>query len=201
MRTATAPMPQIPQLADDRVLNSAETALALKLISRMDFLRLKAIARWHARGLPPDVTWDDLLQEAFTRVIVGSRRKPEGVSMVAFLAGIMRSLRAEHWRRVRGGPGSRETLRLDHQDLSRAVALPDPAADLEHALIAREQLVAIQQLFAGDAVALRILAGLAEGLTAAQMRAALRISKTEYDSARKRMRRALLREGLTCGQN
>src|SRR5580704_1237274 len=56
MRTATAPMTQIPQLADDRVLNSAETALALKLISRMDFLRLKTIARWHARGLPPHVT-------------------------------------------------------------------------------------------------------------------------------------------------
>src|SRR5258708_930774 len=57
-------MSPIPQLADDRVLRPAETALALKLISRMDFLRLKSIARWHARGLPPDVTWDDLLQEA-----------------------------------------------------------------------------------------------------------------------------------------
>src|SRR5258707_11252063 len=136
MRTATATMPQIPQLADDRVLNTAETALALKLISRMDFLRLKTIARWHARGLPPDVAWDDLLQEALTRVIVGSRRKPQDVSMVAFLAGIMRSLRAEHWRRVRGGPRS-ETLRIDHQDLSSAAALPGPAADFEHALIAR----------------------------------------------------------------
>jgi len=59
----------------------------------MDFLRLKSIARWHARGLPPDVTWDDLLQEAVTRVLVGSRRQPEGLTMVAFLAGVMRSLR------------------------------------------------------------------------------------------------------------
>jgi RNA polymerase sigma-70 factor (ECF subfamily) len=193
-------MPQLPQLADDRVLNSAETALALKLISRMDFLRLKTIARWHARGLPPDVGWDDLLQEALTRVMVGSRRKPEGVPMVAFLAGIMRSLRAEHWRRVRGAPGAPEPLRIDTRDLSRAAALRDPAADLERALIAREQLDAIQQLFAGDPPALRILAGLAEGHSAAQIRAALKISKTEYDSTRKRMRRALLREGLTCEQ-
>src|SRR5258708_23720654 len=123
MRTATATMPQIPQLADDRVLNTAETALALKLISRTDFLRLKTIARWHARGLPPDVAWDDLLQEALTRVIVGSRRKPQDVSMVAFLAGIMRRLRAEHWRPVRGGPGSRETLPIEHQDLWRPAAM------------------------------------------------------------------------------
>jgi RNA polymerase sigma-70 factor (ECF subfamily) len=193
-------MTRIPKLADDRVLKPAETALALNLISRMDFLRLKAIARLHARGLPPDVTWDDLLQEAFTRVIVGTRRKPEGVPMVAFLAGIMRSLRAEHWRRARG-TGSRETLRIDHPGLTATTALRDPAADLEHALIAREQLDAIQKLFAGDALALGILAGLAEGRSAAQIRAALAISKTAYDSTRKRMRRALLREGLTCAQN
>jgi DNA-directed RNA polymerase specialized sigma24 family protein len=194
-------MPQIPQLADQRILTPAQVALALNLISRMDFLRLKAIARLHARGLPPDVSWDDLLQEAFTRAMVGSRRKPQGVAMVAFLAGIMRSLRAEHWRRARGGPASRETLRIDHQDLSRTGELRDSASDLEQALLAREQIEAIERLFAGDPVALGILAGLAEGRSAAQIRAGMGISKTVYDSARKRMRRTLLREGLTCGLN
>jgi DNA-directed RNA polymerase specialized sigma24 family protein len=194
-------MPQIPQLADNRILRPAEVALALNLISRMDFLRLKAIARLHARGLPPDVSWDDLLQEAVTRALVGSRRKPQAVPMVAFLAGIMRSLRAEHWRRARGGPRSREILRIDHQDLSRVGELRDPASDLEQALLAREQIGAIEQLFAGDPVALGILAGLAEGRSATQMRAALGISKTIYESARKRIRRTLLREGLTCALN
>jgi DNA-directed RNA polymerase specialized sigma24 family protein len=194
-------MPQIPQLADQRILTPAQVALALNLISRMDFLRLKAIARLHARGLPPDVSWDDLLQEAFTRAMVGSRRKPQGVAMVAFLAGIMRSLRAEHWRRARGGPATGETLRIDHQDLSRTGELRDPASDLEQALLAREQIEAIERLFAGDPAALGILAGLAEGRSAAQIRAGMGISKTVYDSARKRMRRTLLREGLTCGLN
>jgi DNA-directed RNA polymerase specialized sigma24 family protein len=195
-------MPQIPQLADPRILTPAQVALALNLISRMDFLRLKAIARLHARGLPPDVSWDDLLQEAFTRAMTGSRRKPQGVAMVAFLAGVMRSLRAEHWRRAHGGPASNETLRIDHQrDLSRAAELRDPGCDLEQALLAREQIEAIEQLFAGDPVALGILAGLAEGRSAAHIRAGMGVSKTDYDSARKRMRRALLREGLTCGLN
>ncbi len=195
-------MPQIPKLADQRILTPAQVALALNIISRMDFLRLKAIARLHARGLPPDVSWDDLLQEAFTRAMVGSRRKPQGVAMVVFLAGIMRSLRAEHWRRARGGPGSNQTLRIDHQrDLSQAVELRDPGSDLEQALLAREQIEAIERLFAGDPVALGIIAGLAEGRSAAQIRAGMRITKTVYDSARKRMRRALLREGLTCGLN
>jgi hypothetical protein len=195
-------MPQIPQLADNRVLRPAEVALALNLISRMDFLRLKAIARLHARGLPPDVSWDDLLQEAFTRALVGSRRKPQSVPMVAFLAGIMRSLRTEHWRRAQGGPASRESMRIDHQrDLSRAAELRDPASDLEQSLLASEQIEALERLFAGDLVVLGIIAGLAEGRSAAQIRAAMGISKTDYDSGRKRLRRTLLREGLTCAQN
>jgi DNA-directed RNA polymerase specialized sigma24 family protein len=195
-------MSPLPQLTDNRVLRPAQTALALNLIGRMDFLRLKSIARWHARGLPPDVTWDDLLQEAITRVLVGSRRQPQGVKMVAFLAGIMRSLRAEHWRRARQGPGSGDTLRIDHKrDLSKEAALRDSAPDPEQSLMAREELCAIEGLFAGDMVALRIIAGLAEGRSAAQIRDAAGISKTDYDSARRRMRRALLREGLTCENN
>jgi DNA-directed RNA polymerase specialized sigma24 family protein len=195
-------MSPLPQLTDNRVLRPAETALALDLIGRMDFLRLKSIARWHARGLPPDVTWDDLLQEAITRVLVGSRRQPQGVKMVAFLAGIMRSLRAEHWRRARQGPGAAATLRIDHtRDLSKEPALRDSAPDPEQSLMAREELCAIEGLFAGDIVALRIIAGLAEGRSAAQIRDAAGISKTDYDSARRRIRRALLREGLTCENN
>jgi RNA polymerase sigma-70 factor (ECF subfamily) len=202
MNTAVNAMPQIPQLKDKRILRPSETALALNLISRMDLLRLKAIARLHARGLPPDITWDDLLQEAFTRVIVGSRRKPPDVAMVPFLAGVMRSLRAQHWQRLRRSAAAPATLRIDHaRDLGLEAALYDATSNPEQSLIAREQLDAIYDLFAGDSVVLRIIAGLAEGRSAAQIRAAIRISKTEYDSGRKRMRRALLREGLTCTPN
>jgi DNA-directed RNA polymerase specialized sigma24 family protein len=193
MRAFKAVMAQLPELADRRILRPAETALALNLITRMDFLRLKAIARLHARGLPADVTWDDLLQEAFTRVIVGTRRKPADISMVAFIAGIMRSLRSEHRRRAQAGPGSRGALPVDQ--------LHDQSADLEQSLIARQELESIQRRFAGDAVVNGLIQCLAEGLSPTQICAALRISKTDYDSARKRLRRALLKEGLTCVQN
>jgi RNA polymerase sigma-70 factor (ECF subfamily) len=202
MKASKAVMAQLPVLSDRRILRPAETALALNLITRMDFLRLKAIARLYARGLPPDVGWDDLLQEAFTRVIAGSRRKPAGVGMVAFVAGIMRSLRSEHWRRAQGEPGSHDALRIDHSgDLSGNAELRDPAVDLERSLLARERLDAIEHSFAGDMVLLGMLQGLAEGLSPSQIRTSLKISKTDYDSARKRLRRTLLKQGLTCAQN
>jgi DNA-directed RNA polymerase specialized sigma24 family protein len=183
----------LPRLSDNRVIAPTQTALALKLVTSMDLLRLKSIARLYARGLSPAVAWDDLLQEAITRVLTGARVKPEDISMVAFLAGIMRSLRADHFRRARHSVKSEDTSRHDHE-------LLDPAADPERAMIAAETLEEVRVLFADDAVALRIIDGLAEGLEAEQVRLRHGMTRTVYDSARKRMRRCLLREGLTCAR-
>jgi RNA polymerase sigma-70 factor (ECF subfamily) len=181
------------QIADKRVISPADMALALKLVGETDLLRLKTIARLHSRGLPPDVSWEDLLQEAFARVLTGSRRHPEGVTAIAFLAGVMRSLKADHWRRASKG--------LSYEPTDRNVEPWDPAPDPERSLNALQELAAIDRLFAADSVALQIIAGLGEGLSAEQIRLATSISKTDYDSARKRMRRILLREGLTsCAQ-
>ena len=190
-------MSETLKLIDKRVLLPAETALALATVSKMELLRLKTIARVYARGLPPDVSWDDLLQEALTRIISGARRQPEGVAMVSFVAGVMRSLRAEHWRRVLSS--GNDAVRIDRMgDGSREVDLRDPSPGPERSLSAQQELRAIEGLFADDPVILQIIAGLGQGLSAEQIRAALNISNTEYDSARRRMRRTLLREGLTC---
>src|SRR3970282_322989 len=103
--------------------------------------------------------WDDLLQEALTRAIVGTRQLPEGVTTVAFLAGVMRSLRSAHWRRARRESGLAPTLLIDHtSDQSRDVDLYDPASDPERALSARQELKLIERLFAEDPVALQIIA-------------------------------------------
>jgi RNA polymerase sigma-70 factor (ECF subfamily) len=120
--------------------------------------------------------------------------KPDEVPMVAFLAGIMRSLRADHVRRGR---------RLSpHEDRhTRDAELMDPAPDVERALIAAQELANIRALFASDPVALSIIGGLADGLEPEQIRTRLELTRTEYDSARKRMRRCLLRQGLTCAKN
>jgi DNA-directed RNA polymerase specialized sigma24 family protein len=186
-------------LADLRILRPSETARALKLLTDMDLLRLKTIARLHARGLPPDVGWEDLLQEAITRVLTGARQPPENVPLVAFLAGIMRSLKSEHWRRLarKGAPG-REPLPLPRAAGSRSPAPREAAPDPERSVLAQEQLHAIQRLFAADKVVLGIITALGEGLSADEICQSLRLTRTDYDSARKRLRRCLLREGLTC---
>lgn len=190
---------KVPQ---DLRKSPAAQALAEKLITELDLLRLKAIARLHARGLPPEVGWSDLLQEAFARVLDGSRKCPEGVPMVAFLAGVMRSIRTEHWRRAR-----RIAVRLPQMLVELDLAggpeaeVGDPMPDPERTLIALQQLGEIERLFTDDARALQIIEGLFEGWSAEQIRARFEMSKTDYDSTRKRMRRALLREGLRWGSH
>jgi RNA polymerase sigma-70 factor (ECF subfamily) len=178
----------------------AARALALQLVTHCDLLRLKVIARLHGRSLPPDVSWADLLQEAVARVLDGSRAIPPGVPAVAFLAGVMRSIKAEHWRRRRRATEQQSAWvsQYPHSGPDSTEA-SDPLPDPERWLIASQQLEAIGALFATDAVALQIIAGLGDGLTAEEIRQTLGLSKTDYDSARKRMRRALIRAGLTLG--
>ena len=188
-------------LVDQRILRPTETALALELVTEMELLRLKTIARLHARGLPADVGWEDLLQEALTRVLTGTRRQPDGVNVVAFVSGIMRSLRSEHWRRSGGSVERRDRIRVRAPlEDARDVVLRDAAPDPERVLSAAQELKAIEQLFADDHMVLGIITGLGVGLSAEEIRVSLGLSRTEYDSARKRMRRCLLREGLTCAR-
>ncbi len=165
-----------------------EQALATKLIEDMNLLRLKTTARLLARGLAPEIYWWDLLQEAFARVLNGTRHRPPGVPIDVFMTGVMRSIRSEYWRRkaqVEAGMSRRVS--------EETATAPDP----ERAVLAQEQLEEIGQLFADDPVATHILTGLADGLSAEEIRVKYRLSNTEYDSARKRMRRALLRDGIT----
>lgn len=193
LKQVMQPPPELPP-------TPAAQALALNLVTAMDLLRLKSVARLHARGLPPEIAWSDLLQEAFARVLDGSRRCPDGLPMVTFLAGVMRSIRAAHYRRARKRaarlPQILAELNLGDNPQSEA---GDPAPDPERSLMAMQLLAEIYRLFAEDPRALRIIEGLFEGLSPEQIRASCDMSKTDYDSTRKRMRRALLKEGLRWG--
>ena len=118
------------------------------------------------------------------RALAGTRPWPPGVPLLAFLAGVMRSLCDEQWRRRR---------RLDTLPFENAGPVDDP----ERVYAAAEALAAIHRLFASDAPATRVITGLLEGMTADEIRRHYGLSPVEYDTARRRIRRSLLRHGLT----
>jgi DNA-directed RNA polymerase specialized sigma24 family protein len=179
----------------------AARALALKLVTETDLVRLKVIARLHARGLPSEISWSDLLQEAFTRVLDGSRRQPEGLPMVDFLAGVMRSIKADYWRRLRRDARLRPNILADFETVgTQGGEICDPSPNPERCLIAMQEIAVIDRLFADDHRARQVIAGLLQGRSPEEIRALYSMSKTDYESTRKRMRRALLREGLRSPQ-
>src|SRR5215467_5060969 len=89
------------EFADPVESSTEPVARALAALTPSDLLRLKRVAQLRAR-LIPGLEWDELLNEALLRALDGSRHWPEGVPLLAFIAGIMRSLvdgRAEERRR------------------------------------------------------------------------------------------------------
>jgi len=173
---------------------AADAARALHALSDADLVRLKALARLWSRGLPVGLGWADVLNEAIVRVLDGSRPWPAGVPLLAFLSGIMRSICDDHWRRLR-----REAL-TRRGDVADLAATAEDAPGPERTLAAAQALGEIDRLFAGDLQVLKIIAGLSEGLTASEICRLYEMTERDYDTARKRMRRALVRHGLTWGR-
>jgi DNA-directed RNA polymerase specialized sigma24 family protein len=167
------------------VLPPRDVGTALAALSEEDLLRLRAIARLRARSLPDGMSWSDLLHEAVLRALTGARPWPPGVPLLAFLAGVMRSLCDEQWRRRR------------RQDYLPTAHDSDGADDPERACAATEALTAIQRLFAYDEAALKVITGLMSGMAAADIRRHYRLTAVEYDTTRRRIRRTMLRHGLS----
>ncbi|SRR6266436_1714721 len=162
-----------------------DVGAALAALSEEDLLRLRAIAQLRARSLPGGMEWSDLLHEAVLRALAGTRPWPPGLPLLAFLAGIMRSLCDEQWRRHR---------RQDHlPTLHEGSGADDP----ERACAAAEALAAIQRLFASDKAALKVITGLISGMAADDIRRHYGLTAVEYDTTRRRIRRTLLRHGLS----
>src|SRR5262249_12400462 len=173
------------------VVDSAagDVAAAIRALTDRDLLRLQALARLWTRGMPGSLGWADVMHEAITRALDGSRRWPAGISILAFLSGVMRSICDDHWRfEVR-------EARVIVRNAAAAELGADDAglANPERVVAAAQAIADIHRLFAGDDAALKIIAGLADGLSAAEICKTYGMSEREYDTTRKRMRRGLLR--------
>jgi DNA-directed RNA polymerase specialized sigma24 family protein len=181
-----------PKPSDAGARTAADVASAIHALSDADLVRLKALARLWSCGLPGGLGWSDVLHEAIARALDGSRAWPPDVPILAFLSGVMRSICDDHWRRARyeqrllvsrDDPNHRGWSG-DHTD-----EVPDP----ERVVVAAEALTNVYRLFEGDPLALKIIAGMADGLAAKDICKAYEISELDYDTTRRRMRRTLLR--------
>jgi DNA-directed RNA polymerase specialized sigma24 family protein len=163
--------------------------MAFAALSQADFARLGSIAQARARGLP-ELDWRDLVQEAVRRALDGTRRWPTGVPFLAFLAGVIRSLVSEHWRQR----SDRRTISAPLDDGPDACdMIADESPDPERSAVARDLLSRLVHMFEGDDRAQSILDGLANGQSPSEIQSSAGMTAVEYDSGRRRIRRAIAR--------
>jgi DNA-directed RNA polymerase specialized sigma24 family protein len=182
----------IPRPIDTAARTSADIASAIHALSDADLLRLKALAALWSRGLPGGLGWTDILHEAIARVLDGARPWPAHVPILAFLSGVMRSICDDQWRRVR----HEQRLLVSRDDPNHCGGPGEPTdevPDPERMVVAVEALANVYRLFQDDPLAIKIIAGMADGLTAKGICKAYGMSELDYDTTRRRMRRALLR--------
>jgi DNA-directed RNA polymerase specialized sigma24 family protein len=117
---------------------------------------------------------EDLIQEAYVRVLSGTREWPRTVAAVPFLCGVMRSI-AWDWRT--------ETHEV-HSDVE-AIGYED------HTAAVRIDTQKIIDLFNDDPVAQKIIRAMMEGARGEELREISGLTQIEYESKRTKIRRRL----------
>jgi RNA polymerase sigma-70 factor (ECF subfamily) len=122
----------------------------------------------------------DLIHEAYMRVLAGQRVWRRSVEVVMFLDGVMRSI-AWDWRRVQSHG---EDVDVDSIGVE------------SHSAVASLDTQKIIALFDDDPVAQRIIIAMMDSARGEELREASGLTQTEYESKRRKIRRRLEKLGF-----
>ncbi len=185
------------RIPDGRAATPDEVRAALDALTEADLVRLEKFARYRVRGLGRSARGrdhEDLLGEAIADTLDPEKRRwNKEVSFVQHLIGAMRSI-SSHWREQFDADEPRlesELVRTSEEgdplsplDL---VGSDDPGA--ERIVEAKRQLEEIEKAVAGDRIVQDILGGMRAEMSPSEIREALGLTPTEYETAMKRFRR------------
>jgi RNA polymerase sigma-70 factor (ECF subfamily) len=162
----------------------AEALNAIGSLSTGDKAALMKVARIYARLGRSRYDHEDLLHEAFARVLEGTRRWPTGVAFMPFMCWVMRGI-ASDWR-VGGENSGGRNEDPGEEEAATAVSGEGEAV----AKIDAQKLVG---LFNDDPAAQKLLIGMMEGARGEELWESSGLTKTDYDSKRRKIRRRIER--------
>ncbi len=178
------------RVVPEKVATQEDVRRAFEELNDKELLHLSIFADFKAR-ICPNSEGEDLLNQAFCDVLSGNRRwNKEKVEFKHFLFGVLRSITHNA---IRKDHGRSNVVPLDQTDCP---ASTNPEALLmatEREERARQTLARIEQLFVDDTEVALIIWCLKLGMKGPEIQSDLGISKTEYETIVKRMRRKLVR--------
>ncbi len=169
-----------------------EIAAAISRLSAADRIRLVKAARHFACHWT--MSPDDLLQEAIFRALEGSRHCPCDVPVIAFLAGIMRSLSSTALRSMKRQPKLYVVPMVGETAAGESSFDPaDGKATAEEALIAEAEAATakaeILDLYSDDVVSQALVEGIMEGMKGQELRELTGLTEKELATKRRLIRR------------
>jgi DNA-directed RNA polymerase specialized sigma24 family protein len=141
----------------------------------------------HLQGNGLGVGSDDLIQEAMSRTVTGTRKWAKHVSITKHLIGVVRSA-ASHIRRGSLTLVTAEEDRNSDEWFS-SFGVPPSIPTPEDRTIAKQLLEQIQQRFKDDTEVVFVLEEMAKGKQGPDIRDALGINQTELETIMTRLRR------------
>lgn len=173
-------------------LEIEEVREAISSLTNADLLRLEKAARIYQFGI--GLEGMDLVNEAISRALNGTRTCPRDVPFVVFLKNAMRSIASSERSRIREEP-MLEVMTVGLGDGLAVLDYPSGDRNAEDVLLARqemwERLRALEKVFANDDDAQMVLMGDLDGVSAADLRSMNGWSNQDYASVRRRIRRKL----------
>lgn len=173
------------------VLSEDEIVEAIRALSAAGWDRLGRVARVFCRGRP--IEPEDLLQEAFSRAIDGSRNCPRNIDIVRFLIGAMRSIASGAMKVLSQQPEFRAVLLIGDDGL--ALDPPDGRPTAEQQTISNQEAARIRRevldLFQDDLTGYVLVEGMMEGMDGEDLRATTDLSKVGFASKRRLIRRRI----------
>lgn len=185
------------RVPEERAATSDEVLAALDALGEADLVRIEKYARYRIRGLGRTAggrDHDDLFGEAVRDTLDPTKRRwNKDVSFVRHLIGAVRSI-SSHWREQfdRDEPLLESELVHTTEEgelLSPLDLVGSGAPGAERVLEAKEEVERIEKAVADDEVVSDILDGMRAEMSPSEIREALALSPTEYDTAMKRFRR------------
>ena len=172
----------------------------IERLSNADWTRLRRMAERHLWGTRLVVP-DELINETIGRLIEGTRRWPTGMKFVPWMDSAMKSvsdgIRNIKSRKIEALAGdligcdeSEEALDVFGEDVRTPL---DSMLTEEARKAAAEALEKIGGHFMGDQDVEWILMGFEDGLKAEEIRVMGGMTQTQYETARKRIRRGVER--------
>jgi hypothetical protein len=180
--------------SDDR-LSSAEVRQELENMSTADRVRVERLAQYAFAGVS-GMSDEDLLQEAYTKLMSGERIWRRGFAAVPAIASVLDSMASNLRKREANSPIETGTIIaatevIDDADLLVRNVEPIAAMTPEDAAYDSQQLKKLEALLADDEEATLVAWEWAMGRRGKEAIEALGMSENQYEAARKRLMRKL----------